>query len=128
MAAAASRSCSQSSTSATTRARFARIVDVACARLLRSCESASASRAATGNAGIPTNVPLISPASSDIGYRGVTYRSPFLSVVGGEGGPGGTIGGGQHLCQVHEAYAGPLPGQQTADVHQARRVTGDQHL
>ena len=50
------RSSSQSSTSATTPARLARIVPVAWARLRRSWVSASAARAASGNAGMPTKV------------------------------------------------------------------------
>ncbi len=45
----ASRSASQSGTSPTTAARLARMVDVACARLRRSCVFWSASRAASGN-------------------------------------------------------------------------------
>ena len=63
-AAPATRSSSQSSTSATTAARLSRIVRVAWARLRRSWVSASASRAAVGNAGMPTKVPLIGASVS----------------------------------------------------------------
>ncbi len=56
IAAPATRRSSQSGTSATTRARLSRIVVVACARLWRSWVSASAARAASGKAGIPTKV------------------------------------------------------------------------
>ena len=110
MPAARCRSASQSSTSATTPARLARIVPVAWARLRRSWVSASAARAATGNGGIPRNVGVL-------GAHGHAVTSA------------GSLGGrGQHLGQVHRADAGPLPREQPTHVHQARGVTGHQHL
>ena len=53
IALAAWRSSSQSDSSATAPARLARIVCVACVRLARSWESATAVRAAAGNDGMP---------------------------------------------------------------------------
>ena len=55
IAAPASRSASQSARSATTAARFVRIVAVARPRFARSWSSASAVRAASGNGGVPRN-------------------------------------------------------------------------
>ena len=52
-----------------------------------------------GTAGIPTNVAVI-----------------------------GASVAARHLGQVHHPYAGPLPREQPADVHQAGVVAGDQHL
>ncbi len=55
----ASRSAAQSSSSATARARLSRMVCVAWRRLPRRVGLRTAVRAASGKAGIPTNVPLI---------------------------------------------------------------------
>ena len=76
IAAPASRSSSQLSTSATTRARLSRMVAVACARLRRSWVSSSAALAATGNFGIPTNVLVMSASvAARISARCIT-RTP----------------------------------------------------
>ena len=37
-------------------------------------------------------------------------------------------GAGQDIGEVHDADPAALPGEQTPDVHQARVVTGDEHL
>ena len=71
------------------------MVSVAWARLRRSWVLASASRAATGNAGIPTKV------------RGSSRRH--------------ALGRGQDLGQVHRADAGPLPRQQRRRCASGRR-------
>ena len=63
IAAPARRSCSQSARSATARARLVRIVVVAARRFVRSCSSASARRAASGNGGVPAKVGVGSRAA-----------------------------------------------------------------
>src|SRR6478736_3393025 len=100
----ARRSSSQSEfslTSSTRRCRFARMVPVAYARLCRSWALPSASCAATGNFGIPTNVAPLMTCS---------FRRR------------------QDLGEMDAAHAGLLAGQQPADVGQARVVAGGQYL
>jgi hypothetical protein len=66
MASPARRSCSQSSSSATTAARLSRITAVACPRLRRSWVSASASFAAAGNERVPRRCPTPPGATTGI--------------------------------------------------------------
>ena len=101
----ASRSSSQSASSATTSARLARIVCVAWPRLRRSCVSASAVRAACGN-----------------GIAGTAGRSS----AGRRARRRASLGRGQDLGDVHRAHAGPLARERAADMHQAG-VVGAAH-
>src|SRR6266566_6397063 len=107
----ASRSSSQSGSSATTAARLARMVAVALPRLRRSWVLASALRAATGNGSSPRRWP------TPRGALGMP-RNVLMSVPGG----------GEDLGQVDGPGARVQPGQPAADVHQAGTVARGAHL
>ncbi len=94
IASPASRSCSQSSSSPTTFARFVRITCVAWPRLRRSCEFCNAPRAAFGNvvaprrcptprgAGTPRNV-VDGAAATGALVSGAGEPSPFVLLMPG---------------------------------------------
>ena len=127
IASPARRSSSQSPTSATTPARLARMVRVACPRLRRSWVSASARCAAAGKDSVPRRWPYGSEATVGMPRGTVLTSGPprrrdhvDRAVVG--------VGTGQDLGQVDRPYPGAQARESAADVHEARRVPGGADL
>src|SRR6266566_4180591 len=118
----ASRSSSQSGSSATTAARLARMVAVALPRLRRSWVLASALRAATGNGSSPRRWPT--PRGAVGMPRNVLTAVPPSRALRWltEGASSAVPGGGEDLGQVDGPGARVQPGQPAADVHQAGTV------
>ena len=110
----ASRSASQSGTSATTAARFSRIVRVALPRLARSWVSASALRAAAGKRSTPSMWPVARSAWT-------TGRGIPMNVLTASSSRrlNGAVRRGQDLGEVQSPRADVKPAEAAADVHQA---------